>query len=367
MIGAFVFEIGTFPQKTLKEFYESPNSLWGTPWFKFTLMIGISLIFILFCQSIFFSRTITRLDDKTFQYKKNVINDSQEINKSQLTVEIDVNKNINYENNETVCNSETLLNENKLNKKQPSFIIKIEAKDIDEVKIQLTYWQIVKKLITNGLYIPQVFILVLLMFVNTVIVQGTKIYLTEVIKMDKNLSNIMFIAFCLTAAPIGILFAGFFVQKKLGGYSTLNCMYYITFNTFMCCTLGISFAFTTNKYVFSVLMWFFLFFGSCTVPCIGGSIISVLPLDVKGNGSSFQLFLCNIAGYSPAPIVFGAIHEKLRNKLPTFAWSFCLSLSGLGTILMATTIYIRKTYYSNKVIEQALGGEEIKNDKILTL
>ena len=46
MIGAFVFEIGTFPQKTLKEFYESPNSLWGTPWFKFTLMIGISLILI---------------------------------------------------------------------------------------------------------------------------------------------------------------------------------------------------------------------------------------------------------------------------------------------------------------------------------
>ena len=47
MIGAFVFQVGNFPQKSLKEFYEQPDSLWATTYFKFCMMIGTSLILLL--------------------------------------------------------------------------------------------------------------------------------------------------------------------------------------------------------------------------------------------------------------------------------------------------------------------------------
>lgn len=45
MIGAFVYNVGSFPEKTLEDFYKF--SIWGQIWFKIVIMVSTSIIVVL--------------------------------------------------------------------------------------------------------------------------------------------------------------------------------------------------------------------------------------------------------------------------------------------------------------------------------
>lgn len=168
-----------------------------------------------------------------------------------------------------------------------------------------------------------------------------KQYLLDVILVPHNVADLLYIVFCVSAPPFGVLFGGVFVQEK-GGYEHINAMYFVLFNTFACTILAFLFAFIKNVYCFSVLMWIYLFFGSSIVPCLGGSILSALPLDLKGSGNSLMNILVNLLGNTPAPYIYGFIYEKSKTFMPTLAFSSCLGVAFFGLLGVIWIIKIRK-------------------------
>lgn len=180
-----------------------------------------------------------------------------------------------------------------------------------------------------------------LYFIVTVIQQWMKQYMIEVMGVDNKLADLLFIVFCLTAAPSGVIFGGFFVQRK-GSYESINAMYFLLFNISVCCSISVSFLFITNKFIFMPLIWAFVFFGSAITPTIGGSVLSALPLELKGSGNSLQNILVSIFGYTPAPFIYGFIHDKTKNFMPTLAFSICMSVSFIAFFLIIWIINIRK-------------------------
>lgn len=167
------------------------------------------------------------------------------------------------------------------------------------------------------------------------------------------------------------MFGGIVVQK-LGGYGTLNSMYFMLVGSSIGLCLAIASAFISGLKAFSIIIWLFLFFGASIVPSLNGGILSSLPLTLKGSGYSVQNVVSNIIGLTPAPTVYGFLYEATKKSSPTFAYSACLSVSGVGflLILIATIIKQRKIYVPMEelppegIIEKALhsqGNERTKH------
>lgn len=168
-----------------------------------------------------------------------------------------------------------------------------------------------------------------------------KTYLLEVILVSKPLSNILFIVYCLTSAPLGILIGGIIVQKN-GGYSSIFCLYFLVFNCSMVLCLSITTYFVVNVVAFSIIMWLLLFFGSSIVPNIAGSLLSSLPIELKGSGYSVQNLMVNSIGNAPAPYLFGVIYEHTKYTAPTLALGISLSFSIFGLISLIVALKIKK-------------------------
>ena len=167
-----------------------------------------------------------------------------------------------------------------------------------------------------------------------------KHYLIHVIHISESTSDLLFIIFCVTSPITGILFGGFLIQR-FGGYEHINCLYYVCINTFLCSCFAVSVGFIYNPYAFSVIMWFLLFCGSSIGPCVGGSVLAVLPYELRGSGYSLQTIVTNVVGYSPAPYVYGAIYESTKNTKPTMALTTCLSVSFIGFLMTLITICLK--------------------------
>ena len=99
-------------------------------------------------------------------------------------------------------------------------------------------------------------------------------------------------------------------------------------------TLGAVFplAFAKDIYIFSISLFCFFFCASAILPTIVGYIISSVPKEHKGAGSSLNMLSTTLCGNLPGPI-----NDKMKAKDPTFAWKcvmfyFC---AGLTSIILA--------------------------------
>lgn len=220
--------------------------------------------------------------------------------------------------------------------------------------------------------------MLILTFITTVILTWIKQYLVKVVGVKSGLADILFIVFCLSSPPLGILSSGYIVQKVCGGYQTYKSVIFVVINIFFCTVISVLIFFIQDPVVFVVLMWLFLFCGSAITPCLGGSVLSVLPLELKGSGFSLNMLLSNLLGRAPAPTVYGFLWDKYHDKYPSLAMTACLGTTCIGLVLMIFVLLIRKRAQEEnreeallkkslleppeEVIEQAIENENIKED-----
>lgn len=181
------------------------------------------------------------------------------------------------------------------------------------------------------------------LFITTFLLQWMKKYLIDIVKLSEAQANIGFITVCLTAPIIGILLGGL-ISQKLGGYGTLKSLYLCLLNSFLCGIIGILLIFITHYIAFAILIWTFLFLGSMINPIINGSILSSLPLELKGSGNTIQFIFSNLVGVSSAPFVYGVIYQVTHDWLPSFSMGICLSSSFLASFLIFLLIRNNKKY-----------------------
>ncbi len=178
------------------------------------------------------------------------------------------------------------------------------------------------------------------LFIVTFLMQWMKKYLLDVIKINESSADIYFIIMSVTAPCSGIFIGGFILQK-LGGYSSKAALYLCFICSFICGNLGIISIFVTDFIPFGFIIWFYLFIGSLINPCISGSILSSLPLEMKGTGNTLQYIFSSLVGVSSAPLVYGIVYENTKIWLPTFAMGICLSVSLLASIFVYAIIKVK--------------------------
>jgi MFS family permease len=189
-----------------------------------------------------------------------------------------------------------------------------------------------------------------------------KKYLTDVIQLSESTAEIAFVVTCVTAPLLGILVGGLILQR-LGGYQKISALYIVLINSLCCGLLAISAAFTTNSIAVGFILWTYLFLGAMIDPCILGSLLASLPLELKGSGYSLQYIASSIIGVSSAPFLYGFIHEHTKNTLPTLAMSICLSFPLIASLLVFLVIRDKRRagYAMNSDIDCS-PSELIKNE-----
>ena len=181
-----------------------------------------------------------------------------------------------------------------------------------------------------------------------------KKYLTDVLQLPESYAEIAFVIVCVTAPVSGISSGGFIIQK-LGGYHKLNAIYIIAFNCLLIGCIAIIIGFTKSYIVFGILVWIYLFFGSMIDPCLYGSLLASLPLDLKGCGYSLTYISTSILGVSTAPFMYGFIYELTKEFSPSFSMSLCLSLPLIGSLLAFSIIRNKRRGMNSRFEEEHMG------------
>ena len=113
-------------------------------------------------------------------------------------------------------------------------------------------------------------------------------------------------------------------------------------------------------------LFVFFFFASALLPIIGGYIVSSIPKEHKGAGSSLNLLITNLLGNLPGPILFGFLKDKFKDTNPRLPWKIIIHMFILGFFASLGSSFFR--YKELKKIEDAekteKTGEELKNFEI---
>ena len=111
-------------------------------------------------------------------------------------------------------------------------------------------------------------------------------------------------------------------------------------------------------------LFLFFFFASALLPIIGGYIVSSIPKEHKGAGSSLNLLITNLLGNMPGPILYGFLKDNFKDSNPRLPWKIIIHMFILGFCASLGSAYFR--YFELAKIEEEEekekeNGEELKD------
>jgi len=161
---------------------------------------------------------------------------------------------------------------------------------------------------------------------------------------------------------IGGMFGGFLVSL-VGGYENKRSAFFLA--GFAVITLLSSFiVIYSNSAVFLCIgLFLFFFFASALLPIIGGYIVSSIPKEHKGAGSSLNLLITNLLGNLPGPILYGFLKDSFKDTNPRLPWKIIIHMFTFGFLCSLGSAYFR--YHDLSKLEEeerkAKGDEELKD------
>ena len=110
-------------------------------------------------------------------------------------------------------------------------------------------------------------------------------------------------------------------------------------------------------------LFLFFFFASALLPIIGGYIVSSIPREHKGAGSSLNLLITNLLGNLPGPILYGFLKDTFKDTNPRLPWKIIIHMFTFGFFASLGSAYFRYKDLSKVEEEEkkAKEGEELKN------
>jgi MFS family permease len=184
-----------------------------------------------------------------------------------------------------------------------------------------------------------------LFFIITVVQFWAPTYLKNVLKVENEDSvNLSFIIICVSSPTLGVAFGGF-TSSWIGGYESKHSILLCLIYTILACAFSIPVPLVNTILVFTILLWFTLFFGGAIVPGLTGIIIASLPVEHRGSANSITSAICNLLGYLPAPFVYSMIFTATENINKRIAFMAIMYYSFAGLIFICIATYYRyKTY-----------------------
>ena len=164
----------------------------------------------------------------------------------------------------------------------------------------------------------------------------------------------------LVSTAIGGLLGGF-ITKKLGGYESKKSIYIILISEVFLDIIISFLIFTKNFYIYNINLIFFFFFQSISGPIIQGYLIKTIPKSIKGIGVGVDMLVSTFLGKIPAPLIYGTIEDKYKEKNRDLAWKLCICHFYFGSIIILILCYLKK----NENMIKDSGDVKIEDNIIL--
>ena len=135
-------------------------------------------------------------------------------------------------------------------------------------------------------------------------------YMNRVLKVHSPQKRLLYFSvICFTSPTLGVICAGYKVNKLKNGYNNIRVYDYCFFAAIFTFVNGIISAFMSKINLFIFFTWLAFFSGGAIMPILTGIIITSLPQHLRASGNSMQLFFGTLLGYLPAPYIYGVLED----------------------------------------------------------
>lgn len=153
------------------------------------------------------------------------------------------------------------------------------------------------------------------------------------------------------------------ISSKLGGYDSKRTIFIPIIFGIINCALIVPLATCSDFYYFTISLFGYFFSSSAILPAISGFLITSLPKDIKGFGTSFELLITTLLGKLPGPIIYGFIHDKYQSINSTIAWKICMYYYYPGFILLVLACICKRKYILEQEHDDSLIKKPFKSIK----
>ena len=235
-----------------------------------------------------------------------------------------------------------------------------------EMKVKTKQQGSMLEILKNPVYCCSAFVKANCLFCFQVIHLNITSYVFEDLKVPVEQKTTKFLPLYGGASVFGPFVGGMFggvCVSFVGGYENKKSAFFLA--GFAVITLVSSFfvIYSNAVVLMCVGLFLFFFFASALLPIIGGYVVSSIPREHKGAGSSLNLLITNIFGNLPGPILYGFLKDKFKDTNPRLPWKIIIHMFILGFVASLVNAYFR--YQQLAKIEEEkkskVEGEELQN------
>lgn len=208
--------------------------------------------------------------------------------------------------------------------------------DLNDFIEQPSYFEIMKDLFSNKIYLYILFCISSLLFIITGIQFWISDYMLTVLNVDQRAVFLSFSIVCVTAPTFGIIYGGYIIQS-VGGYTNENAINKCFTYSIIAAIFGLLLPLVDFFVLFIINVWFLLFFGASIVPGLTGIMLNSLGDYPKEVANSLTHIFYNLLGYLPSPFLYGLICTLTGGATSRWGLRFlmCFSLSGVFFLYLA--------------------------------
>ena len=238
-----------------------------------------------------------------------------------------------------------------------------------EMKVSIKKKGSMVEILKKPVYFLSAFVKANCLFCFQVIHLNITSYVIDDLKIPEEEKTTKFLPLYSSASIFGPFTGGMFgglCVSFVGGYEKKKSTFFLA--GFALITLLSSFIviYSDSAVFMCIGLFLFFFFASALLPIIWGYIVSSIPKEHKGAGSSLNLLITNILGNLPGPILYGYLKDKFRDTNPRLPWKIIIHMFILGFCASLGSAYFR--YYELEKIEKEhnniKAGQELKDFEI---
>lgn len=163
---------------------------------------------------------------------------------------------------------------------------------------------------------------------------------------DFQKQKVLFLTMYGSATLLGPLLGGSFgglCTTYVGGYEKKKSAICLVIFSFLTLFFSLFVIYGNNIPILCGGLFLFFFFASALLPIVGGYVVSAIPKEHKGAGSSLNLLISNLFGNLPGPIIYGFLKDyfKDQKEYQRLPWKIIIHFFTLGFVSSLISAYNR--------------------------
>jgi MFS family permease len=200
------------------------------------------------------------------------------------------------------------------------------------------------EILKNPVYFLSAFVKANCLFCFQVIHLNITSYVIDDLKMPEEEKTTRFLPLYGGASVFGPFTGGMFgglCVSFVGGYENKKSAFFLA--GFALVTLLSSWVviYSNTATFMCIGLFLFFFFASALLPIVAGYVVSSIPREHKGAGSSLNLLITNLLGNLPGPIIYGFLKDNFKDSNPRLPWKVIIHMFTLGFLSALGSAFFR--------------------------